>query len=390
MTKPRFCDIFCTVIDNFGDIGICWRLACDMASRGLQVRLWVDDDSALQWMALQGSVGVQVLPWQTPLDIVPGQVDENPCHFLIEAFGCAVAPEFIASCADIYTVKGEKPVWINLEYLTAESYAERNHTLPSPIHSGPAAGWIKYFYYPGFTPKTGGLLRELDLAQRQQTFDRDGWLRSQGIHRHDALLVSLFCYEPVVLAHWLDQLAHQGIEGKPVHLLVTAGRAQRAVEAVLQSKIHPITDEIIDKNGLKPNEYKDKKLSISYLPLLTQTEFDHLLWACDVNFVRGEDSIVRAIWAGKPFVWQIYPQDDSAHRTKLNAFLDMLEATPCLRAFHHCWNADPAHNTDSKKREYFLETDLITWGETVRKARSKLLEQDDLTTSLLQFMKKNR
>ena len=386
MTKPYFCDIFCTVIDNFGDIGICWRLASDMASRGLQVRLWVDDSSALQWMALQGTEGVQVLPWQKPLDVSAGRVDENPPRLLIEAFGCEPAPEFIASCVSIYGATGEKPVWINLEYLTAESYAERNHALPSPIHSSPAAGWIKYFFYPGFTPQTGGLLRELDLVQRQQVFDRDGWLRSQGIYKHDDVLVSLFCYEPEVLAHWLDQLAQQGIQGKSVHLLVTAGRAQRAVETILQSKKR----QNIDENAIERNEYMDSKLSISYLPLLTQTEFDHLLWACDINFVRGEDSIVRAIWAGKPFVWQIYPQDDGAHSAKLDAFLDMLEATPSLRSFHHCWNADRAQIADSKKEANSMDIDLIAWGQTVCKARSKLMAQDDLTTSLLQFMEKNR
>ena len=386
MTKPHFCDIFCTVIDNFGDIGICWRLASDIASRGLQVRLWVDDSSALQWMALQGTAGVQVLPWQKPLDVSAGRVDENPPSLLIEAFGCEPAPEFIAYCASIHSATGRKPVWINLEYLTAESYAERNHALPSPINNGPAAGWIKYFFYPGFTRQTGGLLRELDLMQRQQVFDRDGWLRSQGINKHDAVLVSLFCYEPEVLAHWLNQLTQQGIQGKSVHLLVTAGRAQRAVEAIIQSKKH----QNIDENGIEPNENKDSMLSISYLPLLTQTEFDHLLWACDINFVRGEDSIVRAIWAGKPFVWQIYPQDDGAHSAKLDAFLDMLEATPSLRSFHHCWNADQAQITDSKKQANSMDIDLFAWGQTVCKARAKLMAQDDLTTSLLQFMEKNR
>ena len=398
MTKPHFCDIFCTVIDNFGDIGICWRLASDMASRGLQVRLWVDDSSALQWMALQGTVGVQVLPWQKPLDVSAGRVDENPTSLLIEAFGCEPAPEFIASCVSIYSATGAKPVWINLEYLTAESYAERNHALPSPINNGPAAGWIKYFFYPGFIPQTGGLLRELDLVQRQQVFDRDGWLRSQGIHKHDAVLVSLFCYEPEVLAHWLDQLAQQGIQGKSVHLLVTAGRAQRAIEAVQAVKAVKAAEAIlqskkrqnIDENWIKSNEYMDSMLSISHLPLLTQTEFDHLLWACDINFVRGEDSIVRAIWAGKPFVWQIYPQDDGAHSAKLDAFLDMLDATPSLRSFHNCWNADQAQIADSKKLANSMDIDLPAWQQTVCKARAKLMAQDDLTTSLLQFMEKNR
>ena len=56
----RSWDIFCQVIDNFGDIGVCWRLAADLAARGHQVRLWVDDASALHWMAPQGAAGVEV------------------------------------------------------------------------------------------------------------------------------------------------------------------------------------------------------------------------------------------------------------------------------------------------------------------------------------------
>ncbi|MEO7887531.1 MAG: elongation factor P maturation arginine rhamnosyltransferase EarP, partial [Polaromonas sp.] len=47
MNRSLQWDIFCKVIDNFGDIGVCWRLAADLASRGHKVRLWVDDASAL-------------------------------------------------------------------------------------------------------------------------------------------------------------------------------------------------------------------------------------------------------------------------------------------------------------------------------------------------------
>ena len=63
-----------------------------------------------------------------------------------------------------------------------------------------------------------------------------------------------------------------------------------------------------------------RALRVHYLPALTQAEYDHLLWSCDLNLVRGEDSFVRAQWAGKPFLWQAYPQDDGAHVAKLAAF----------------------------------------------------------------------
>ncbi len=380
-------DIFCKVIDNFGDIGICWRLAADLASRGQHVRLWVDDGSALAWMAPLGCDGVQVLPWSValrPADL--HSVEAAPPDVLIEAFGCNIAPEFIAFCAHIQGATDQKPtrpVWINLEYLSAEPYAERNHGLPSLVQHGPAAGWTKWFFYPGFSAKTGGLLREPNLAARQAAFDRTTWLHAHGVEAVqagkaaesvEATLVSLFCYEPPLLAALLHQWATSGINGKPVRLLVASGRATDAALAASQ-----------------PNEYGRGKLSISYLPLLSQTDFDHLLWACDINFVRGEDSIVRAIWAGKPFIWQIYPQDDGVHSVKLDAFLDMLgvsASTPAsLRDFHRHWNASDAGVAATRP---WQTGDLTAWQQTASSARAKLMANLDLSSSLMEFVSKNR
>jgi uncharacterized repeat protein (TIGR03837 family) len=122
------------------------------------------------------------------------------------------------------------------------------------------------------------------------------------------------------------------------------------------------------------------------MPLLTQTEFDHLLWACDLNFVRGEDSLVRALWAGKPLVWHIYPQDDAAHLDKLDAFLGMLDAPPSLRRFHQAWNrADADHEAAPVGR-----SDLRDWRDCAQAARDRLMRQNDLCTSLLNFVAKNR
>ena len=374
-------DIFCKVIDNFGDIGVCWRLATDLVARGQRVRLWVDDSCALAWMAPEASVGIEVLPWTDSLDACC--LKTTPSDVLVEAFGCDVAPEFIAACAYLYwatgqndTQKAAKPLWINLEYLSAEPYVERNHSLTSLVSSGPAADWHKVFYYPGFTTHTGGLLREPDLLQRQATFDRAAWLKQQGIDWQGETLVSLFCYEPTALAQLLDDLNRNGIDGQPTRLLVAAGRATHAVKAL---KTTPNTNKV----GLQPNQNERKQLSISYLPLLSQTDFDHLLWASDMNFVRGEDSVVRAIWAGKPFVWQIYPQDDGAHDPKLEAFLDMLSAPANLRAFHRVWNglanqALPALGN------------LQDWEQTAAINRTRLSRQQDLTTGLIEFALKKR
>ncbi|MHB1200713.1 MAG: elongation factor P maturation arginine rhamnosyltransferase EarP [Polaromonas sp.] len=380
MNRSLQWDIFCKVIDNFGDIGVAWRLAADLAARGQQVRLWVDDASALAWMAPAGCEGVRVRPWAEPLDLAGAEFEQQPPEVMIEAFGCKIAPDFIAACARIQRAGGTKPVWINLEYLSAEPYVERCHALPSPVQGGPASGWTKWFFYPGFIAATGGLLREPDLAGRQARFDRGAWLATRGIpwrgEESGEKLVSLFCYEPPALAGLLRQWALQGLAGQPVHLLVAAGRAETVVKAVFNSEI-----------GHRPNKDGCKQLLISYLPLLTQRDYDHLLWACDLNFVRGEDSVARALWAGKPFVWQIYPQHDDVHLAKLHAFLDWLEAPASLRAFHAAWNQGAARQTH-RNGPMPGPQELPGWQSCALAARSRLMAQDDLGTQLLRFVAK--
>jgi uncharacterized repeat protein (TIGR03837 family) len=342
-------DIFCRVIDNFGDIGVCWRLACDLASRGVRVRLWVDDASALQWMAPAGHAGVQVLPWAQAGEATrTGEV-------AIEAFGCELQADFLEAMR-----RAERPpVWINLEYLSAEAWVERSHALPSPQRNG----LLKHFFFPGFTPATGGLLREPHLAAELAGFDRAAWLARQGVAWQGETLVSLFCYEPAALAQLLDQTA---LQRETVQLLVTSGRAGRAVEAAL--KVRQASGQPLPR--------------VAWLPLLSQAGYDQLLWASDLNFVRGEDSLVRAVWAGKPLVWQPYPQADQAHHAKLQAWLDAVQAPPALREFHAVWNGLaqrtlPALNPPG-------------WAPAARAAHDRLAAQSDLTTRLLQFVAKNR
>jgi len=352
-------------MDNFGDIGVCWRLAVNLAGRGQRVRLWVDDASALQWMAPEGARGVDVQVWTSPMNlegITPGDV-------LIEAFGCEIDPEFIAMYANYIRAKGKKCAWINLEYLSAEPYARRCHGLPSPVASGPGQGLTKHFFYPGFSLDSGGLLREPTLMARQAEFDRRAWLAQHGVDWHGERLISLFCYEPMGLPALLQQCASADT---PTRLLVTAGRAQAAVQRWMDNQ-----------NRLQPNWNNDEKLRFSYLPTLVQNDFDRLLWSCDLNCVRGEDSLVRALWAGKPFLWQIYPQHDDAHYAKLNAFLDWLDAPASLRQAHACWTAIDAN---APLPPVLDANTLACWQTCVVAARSRVLVQNDLTGRLLAFI----
>jgi len=357
-------DIFCRVIDNFGDIGVCWRLAVNLAQRGQRVRLWVDDASALAWMAPNGAPGVRVLPWRSP-SAAQGYV---PADVLVEAFGCEVDTDFIAAYANQIRAKGQPALWINLEYLSAEDYPARCHGLPSPVMSGPGRGQTKRFFYPGFTVGTGGLLREPDLLTRQAGFDRAAWLAQQGVRWQGERLLSLFCYEPNALPSLLNELAQSPQRN---HLLVTDGRASAAVRQIIENK-----------NSLQPHWNAPGLLSISYLPTLSQSDYDHLLWASDVNFVRGEDSLVRALWAGKPLIWQIYAQQDQVHHAKLKAWLDWLGAPASLRQAHALWNAGAAHSSTSA---LLPAQALAQWQATVVSARARLLEHNDLTSQLVEF-----
>lgn len=363
----RLWDIFCTVVDNYGDIGVCWRLAVNLAQRGQRVRLWTDDKAPLQWLAPHGHANVEVLHWGQPL--TDAKLPEEPADVLIEAFGCTLDDAIQARWAQ--QQHGRPGVWLNLEYLSAESHAERFHRLPSPVLSGPAAGCVKHFFYPGFTEKTGGLLREPDLLLWQQAFDRTAWRAQWNVPAH-AHVISLFCYEPPALAQLLQHL-RGGPHLAPVHLLVTPGRASLAVQAVLPAALaHTLQSQ---------GQVRWDHLMLHALPWLEQQAFDALLWASDFNFVRGEDSLVRALLAGQPFAWQIYPQDDGAHHAKLQAFLDWMQAPADMRRFHEAWNGPPQAMLPA-----LTQQDLPAWQACVRAARSRLLSQQDLASQLLAYV----
>ncbi len=358
-------DIFCRVIDNFGDIGVCWRLSAALAARGHRVRLWVDDASALAWMAPHeddgGRDGVEVRNWQPE---APMPADAPPGDVVIEAFGCEVDHAWItinsiALCADSMPadgIKGSKktlrnPIWINLEYLSAESYVERSHGLCSPVMAGAAVGLTKWFFYPGFTEGTGGLIRDREAVADLPSYE-------------NASRISLFCYESPALLFLIEQLAQR----EPLtQLIVLAGRGQKAVDAVIQRK-----------NAQLPAWNKRRLLSIQEQSFMTQAQYDVLLQSCDLNVVRGEDSLVRALLTGRAFVWQIYPQADGAHAAKLEAFLDWLQAPPDLRLFHLVWNG-----LSSEKLPLL---DLSAWQVCAQAARARLLVQRDLVSQLLDFV----
>lgn len=357
---PLLWDLFCKVIDNLGDVGVCWRLASDLAERGQRVRLWCDDPSALAWMAPSGASGVQVIPWREPLAAC------SPGDVVIEAFACDPPVNFVKAMAQA----PQPPVWINLEYLSAEPWVERCHGLPSPQSTGPGAGLMKWFFHPGFAPSTGGLIREAGLIEAISNFNRGPWLQRQGVDlRLGERLVVLFCYDNPALPELISLLGDQ-----PTLLALTPGPAQR--------QVHRLT--------LPPD------LRTHDLPWLGQPDFDRLLWSADLNLVRGEDSLVRAVWAGKPFLWQLYPQDDDAHAPKSDAFLGLLLGSDPPRSDPWCaylqrlwnrWNQIRSPRDESPGSGAPLAwPDHAAWTSAVQGLRQHLLDQDDLSTQLMRFV----
>lgn len=371
-------DIFCTVIDNYGDAGVCWRLARQLAAEfELSVRLWIDDLSVLQRMNPsiqidcdeQVASGVVVRQWREPvLDVVPADV-------IIEAFACNLPRNYMDAMAKCAVA----PIWINLEYLSAEKWVSDCHALPSPQLSG----LVKYFFFPGFTENTGGLLKESDLIERRRAFQADAeaqrtFLESMGVDRSaDDLLISLFAYATAPVEHLFDALSIENVSTLCV---------------IPQGKIVPrVANYFGVSQWADGARYRRGNLTAITVPFLTQDDYDRLLWCCDLNCVRGEDSFVRAQWAARPFFWHIYQQEADAHWPKLNAFLALyrehlaLSAADSLAAAWCAWNNHGSMTaaTANVIRELpALRTHAEKWAE-------RLDKRTNLAAMLVQFCANN-
>lgn len=377
------CDIFCTVVDNYGDIGVCWRLARQLSNEhGLSVRLWVDDLPSLRKLCtevdpalpLQQHCGVEIRHWGVAFaEVIPAQL-------VIESFACELPERYVLAMA----AQEHKPVWLNLEYLSAEDWVAGCHGLPSPH---PRLPLIKYFFFPGFTANTGGLILERDLLARRDAFQSDSSMQEQywqslkvPARRPGELRVSLFSYENSalqgLLATWAEGLS-------PLACLVPEGR------------ILPQLARFFGRERLAAGDVlQHGMLRVQVLPFVEQEEYDKLLWACDCNFVRGEDSCVRAQWAGKPFVWQIYPQHDGVHMQKLQALLELYcaglepDSAHALRALWLAWNTGEAHSQTGIPDYALIWNDFVLHQSMLRLHASAWVEKlsgNNLALNLLDF-----
>lgn len=367
-------DIFCSVIDNFGDIGVTWRLARQLvAEHDQHVRLWVDDMQAFRRLCPEATDvttqqllhGVKVQRW--PSQWLPVKVAD----VVIEAFACKLPAAYIESMAQRTTPS----LWLNLEYLSAEDWVEGCHGLPSPQPNG----LQKFFFFPGFTPKTGGLLREASLIEQRQRFQqnpvaREDFLQQLGvIPQPDVRLISLFAYENTGLASWLDALS---AGSQATHLIVPEDRVVTDLQRWLG-----LTELVSGKL------YRRGALTLQLISFMSQDDYDRLLWSCDFNVVRGEDSFVRAQWAGRPLLWHIYVQQEEAHLEKMEAFLTLYcerltpATTAALQAQWRAWNR-------GENMQQSWEALLNVLPELTEHAENwcqKLAEQTNISSGLVQF-----
>ncbi len=370
-------DIFCRVVDNYGDIAVCWRLARQLCvEHGAAVRLWVDNLARWQALcpgastdrAIQTVDGVEVRRWTTSLaDIVPADV-------AVEGFGCGIPDDYAAALA----ARRPRALWITLEYLSAEAWVREHHGLPSPH---PRIDVDRCFFFPGFGRGTGGLLREADLLERRDRFDaaaREAFWHAAGCAAPvpGSLIVSLFGYAGAPVAEWLD-VWEQGAEA--VVAAVPAGVYTAEISGYLGGELGP------------GQQARRGALEIRVVPFLAQSRYDELLWACDLNIVRGEDSFVRAQWAARPMLWHAYPQRDNAHWPKLGAFLDRYcagldtGAGAVVRELSNVWNrvGTPPRELAAAWRAWRdLQVDLSAHA---RRWAADLARDADLATQLAQF-----
>jgi len=378
--------LLCRVVDHYGDAGVCWRLARQLANEyGLDVTLFIDDAATLQRLIptldiTQNRQRLHNVTVQRLTDTLPPPAAWP--EVIVDAFGGGLPSPWLAALerdfppSSAAPKEANPPHWIVLEYLSAEPGIETMHRVASPP---PSINIPRHFFFPGFTVASGGLLREKNLLDERDAFcsperfpdARRAFLERLGVAAlpPNALLVSLFCYDTPALPALLDAWA---ASPSPIFCLLP--------EAVAPKTVRQWRNAATTLGAL----------TLHTLPFLPQADFDRLLWCCDLNFVRGEDSFVRAQWAARPFVWQAYRQSEHAHLTKVDAFLqryladapDVLKTT--LSTFTRAWNDERATNRLADAW-LALAAQLPAFQKRARDWAQQLSTQTDLAQQLVGF-----
>ena len=279
-------DIFCQVIDNYGDVGVAYRLAREFKRVYPNKKLRFVINQIEELNLIRKSENIEVILYKDISKI------ENSADLIIESFGCEIPKEYMDKA-----LKNVKLI-INLEYFSAEKWVDDFHLQESFL----GGNLKKYFFIPGLSEKSGGILLDNEFLERKKKVEanKEYYLEKFGIKEKYDLIGSVFSYEKNFdsLIEELKKL------NKKVILLILSEKTQ--------------------KNFIKyfDNGNNYDKIKFVKLPFFTYDKYEELLALCDFNLVRGEDSFVRALLLGKPFLWHIYPQDENTHIKKLESFLE--------------------------------------------------------------------
>jgi len=375
-TFLRRWDLFCKVVDNYGDVGWAWRLARQLCTEyGFSVRLWLDDFEViakltgrkLPWGDTVTIAGVEIRRWSIPF------AEVEPADVIVECFACGLPETYVERMARQTT----RPAWIVMEYLSAESWVNDVHGRPS---RHPRLGMDRYYFAPGFVAGTGGLLCESRLQLQCGRLQRDAqrirrWWQALGLDSpaEGEFRMSLFCYPGSAVAGLFDVLAD---DHESLWTVVVPG--PDSLELVRKYFGWPLSGT--------PHLGRRGSLSVLTVPFLRQRTFDHLLWVSDINFVRGEDSWIRAHWAGKPFVWQPYRQADGAHELKLEAFLSLQgssltrPASDAIAGLFRAWNVNSHDLAEQWQRAWRHRQE---WLAGSRHRADELAAKPDLSARLV-------
>jgi uncharacterized repeat protein (TIGR03837 family) len=368
-------DLFCRVIDNLGDIGVMWRLARQLnAEKNWSIRLWVDNMAALTQLepsldperCTQPHDGILIHQW-TNDEQPPQHTSIEPQDVVIAGFSCDLPDVFVAKMS-----RPTPPVWLQLEYLSAEPWIRDFHGHSSLRNDGLAP----VFFFPGFEPGTGGLLRESGLIGQRDQWQADlggqlAWLNNLGISltrkaREKTRLVSFFAYPEAPVDTWLSCLNQMD---QPTIVLVPGNPVFKRLPKRLP-------------NELVSNEH----IRWQPIPFLSQRDYDRLLWSMDLNIVRGEDSFVRAIWAARPLIWHIYPQAEQTHEIKLNAWLARTSLPSQVQTALRQWvKGDDNHQLMQSLGQSLREPLWSDWQAASAQLSQTLAQAPDLANQIDEF-----
>lgn len=303
-------DIFCEIIDNYGDIGVVYRVAKELKKNFPESKIRVFLNRLEEFKKINSQV--QELPFQKidgieyiTFDFVKEKAKElSTSQVIIEAFGCKIPEEYMEIAYE------NSELLINLEYLSAEDWIEDFHLQSSPLGKGKIK---KLFFMPGFTERSGGIIADSNYLERIKKVlkDREYYEKkylSDIEDRESKLVGTIFSYEKnfTTLLEDLKSLDRE------IVILAMGEKTQESFR------------KIFEKNSIAyfRNSIKYGKIEIRFLDFLNQEEYEELINIVDFNFVRGEDSFIRAVLTGKPYMWHIYCQEDYAHMDKIEGFLD--------------------------------------------------------------------